>query len=197
MSSSDRELLNSIASGNEPAFVELMQRYRTRLLRFAARATGDLALSEDLVQEAFAAVHAAAPQYDSRFAVSTWIWTILLNLCRRHHRRQRSQKRTHLAWASRPPEVQDTTLDRLVRDEEAARLRRLLELLPASQADALRLRFFAELSFDEIAAAMNSSVSGAKVRVRKGLAALAQALRENEQDGPAGTAAARREEDLP
>ena len=71
-------------------------------------------------------------------------------------------------------------MDDLVRDDEARRLRERLATLPAPQADALRLRFFAELSFDEIAAAMDSSVSGAKARVRKGLTALSEQLRRDE-----------------
>ena len=44
------------------------------------------------------------------------------------------------------------------------------------QADALRLRFFGGLKFEELAAAMNSSVSGAKLRVKQGLLRLAELL---------------------
>ncbi len=180
---SDAELMASAKQGDGLAFAELVGRYRPRLLRFAARSTGDLALAEDLVQDAFAAIHVALASYDSRFAVSTWVWTILLNLCRKHRRGVRSRQRLHAAWARREPgrrPAVDTALDELVRDDEARRLRDRLALLPAPQADALRLRFFAELSFDEIAAAMNSSVSGAKVRVRKGLQALSEQLKRDE-----------------
>ncbi|HVJ69748.1 MAG TPA: RNA polymerase sigma factor [Caulifigura sp.] len=183
MSQSDAELLDAVHRGDSSAFAEIVSRYRPRLLRFSVRSTGDVACAEDLVQETFAAVHAASSSYDPRFAVSTWIWTILLNLCRRHRRGERSRERLHSAWAAQAGDRQqpvDTALDELVRDEESRRLREHLSRLPVAQADALRLRFFAELSFDEIAAAMNSSVSGAKVRVRKGLTALAEQLRRDE-----------------
>ncbi|QDT52095.1 ECF RNA polymerase sigma factor SigW [Caulifigura coniformis] len=183
MTLSDGDLLASIQRGDDPAFAELVDRYRPRLLRFAVRSTGDAALAEDLVQETFAAVYAASASYDARFAVSTWIWTILLNLCRRFRRGQRSRERLHTAWAAamaNRPRPDDTAIDDLVRDEQARLLRLQLARLPAAQADALRLRFFAELSFDEIAATMNSSVSGAKVRVRKGLTALSEQLRRDE-----------------
>ena len=51
------------------------------------------------------------------------------------------------------------------------------------EADAIRLRFFGELSFEEIALAMQSSVSGAKVRVRRGLERLATMLDESDIAG--------------
>jgi RNA polymerase sigma-70 factor, ECF subfamily len=182
MSLTDSELLAAIQHGDDSAFAELVDRYRSRLLRFAVRSTGDIAVAEDLVQDMFAAVHSASASYDSRFAVSTWIWTILLNLCRKHRRGQRSRDRLHQSWAASASisRSDDTAIDGLVRDDEARRLRERLALLPAPQADALRLRFFAELSFDEIAEAMNSSVSGAKARVRKGLTALSEQLRRDE-----------------
>ncbi len=195
---SDADLLISAQQGDALAFAELVARYRPRLLRFAARSTGDVALAEDLVQDAFAAVHAAITSYDPRFAVSTWIWTILLNLCRKHRRGLRSRERMHSAWAASALAHQqpaDTALDELVRDEQAGRLRDHLALLPPPQADALRLRFFAELSFDEIAAAMNSSVSGAKVRVRKGLLALSAQLTRDEAAPVATRAPALPEDD--
>jgi RNA polymerase sigma-70 factor (ECF subfamily) len=178
----DGDLLTAIQRGDDSAFVELVNRYRPKLLRFAVRATGNAELAEDLVQDAFTAVHSASASYDPRFAVSTWIWTILLNLCRRHRRGERSRERVHQAWAAGAAarRQQDAAIDDLVRDDEARRLRERLAALPLPQADALRLRFFAELSFDEIAAAMNSSVSGAKARVRKGLAALSEQLRREE-----------------
>lgn len=179
---SDADILKSVVAGNDSAFSVLVDRYRPRLLRFAVRSMGDLAVAEDLVQDTFAAVHAACRSYDPRFAVSTWVWTILLNLCRKQRRGDRSRDRLHSEWAAislhrRQPA--DTALDELVRNEQASRLRKHLSALPAAQADALRLRFFAELPFDEIAAAMNSSVSGAKVRVRKGLTALANLLNQD------------------
>lgn len=191
MPPTDADLLNAVNRGDSAAFAEIVDRFRPRLVRFAVRSTGDISLAEDLVQDTFAAIHAASASYDPRFAVSTWIWTILLNLCRRHRRGQRSRDRLHSGWAAEASLRQqpvDTALDELVRDEQSQRLRQHLSRLPAAQADALRLRFFAELSFDEIAAAMNSSVSGAKIRVRKGLTALAEQLRRDDNLEPTRSA---------
>src|SRR5256885_15564559 len=102
-----------------------------------------MAIAEDVVQETFVAVFSASSIYDPRFAVSTWIWTILLNLCRKHRRGQRSREKLHVGWASSQTEdAADSALDGMIRAEEARRLREHLARLPAAQADALRLRFF-------------------------------------------------------
>jgi RNA polymerase sigma-70 factor (ECF subfamily) len=55
--------------------------------------------------------------------------------------------------------------------------------LPDVQADAIRLRFFAGLTYDEIAQSMNVSLGGAKLRVRSGLRKLSERLRGDEEMG--------------
>lgn len=52
----------------------------------------------------------------------------------------------------------------------------LLDTLPLSQSDALRLRIIDELEYDEVAEALGTSRSAARVRVHRGLAALRQRL---------------------
>jgi RNA polymerase sigma-70 factor (ECF subfamily) len=78
------------------------------------------------------------------------------------------------------PADAETPLDRLLQSEARAELAALLAELPDVEADALRLRFFAGLPFEEIARAMDSSLNGAKVRVRRGLTRLAERLRQRE-----------------
>ena len=59
-------------------------------------------------------------------------------------------------------------------------LRELLDRLPAAQADAIRMRFFGQLKYREVADAMQSSLSAAKQRVRNGLAAISEMLRDEQ-----------------
>ncbi|MBX3444644.1 MAG: sigma-70 family RNA polymerase sigma factor [Planctomyces sp.] len=173
--SGDDQIFNRVASGDRRAFHVIVSRYRPRLLRFTQRSFGDPGLADDLVQETFIAIYAARGTYDPRFAFSTWIWTVHFNVCRRERRRRMSLARTMAGaidlFRSRVTAAPSPS-EELEQRERAAELRELLDRLPAAQADAIRLRFFAELPFDQVAAAMNSSVSGAKVRVRKGLQAL-------------------------
>jgi RNA polymerase sigma-70 factor (ECF subfamily) len=112
--------------------------------------------------------------YDSRFSFRTWLWTILLNQCARHGKREARQT----APPSGEAVISELTanaspLDALLARETSDRLQELLARLPEAQADALRLRFFGGLTFPEIAAAMNCSEAGAKNRVKSGLLKLA------------------------
>jgi RNA polymerase sigma-70 factor (ECF subfamily) len=67
-------------------------------------------------------------------------------------------------------------LAQLLARESSERLHGLLSQLPQVQADALRLRFFGELTYLEIAAAMQISEPGAKHRVKTGLLKLSEWL---------------------
>jgi RNA polymerase sigma-70 factor (ECF subfamily) len=64
--------------------------------------------------------------------------------------------------------------------ERQTRLAALLDELPEPQADALRLRFFGGLRFEDIARTMDCSLSGAKRRVQTGLIKLAERIRAEE-----------------
>jgi len=185
---SDADIMARVQAGDRESFGLLVTRYAPRLLRVAQSKLGDAALAEDVVQEAFLAAYRARQSYNPQFALSTWLWTILLNLCRREWKR--SQTRAISVWeqwdADRPDPTDEripTPLTALVAAESRQRLHNLLEELPEPQADALRLRFFGELPFDEIATTMECSLSGAKRRVKTGLERLSTLIRSLETTG--------------
>ena len=77
------------------------------------------------------------------------------------------------------PSTSETALAALLIRERGARLQEFLNELPDTQADAIRLRFFAGLKFEEIAQSMGVSLGGAKLRVRSGLRKLSERLLED------------------
>jgi RNA polymerase sigma-70 factor, ECF subfamily len=182
----DARIMQQVQQGEFALFDELVHRYREPLVRVACSKLGDPAWAEDAVQETFLAVFAARHTYNPQFAFRTWLWTILLNACRRQlkrrHNRPREFARSPLeATAAAPlpePECHDTGLSRLLLTERREQLAALLDELPEVQADALRLRFYGGLKFSEIAEAMGSSLGAAKVRVKNGLLTLASRLRD-------------------
>ena len=169
MEEPDQELMLQVQAGDHAPFALLVERFRPRLLRFSESSLRDRQLSEDVVQETFLAVFQARRTYNPTFAFSTWVWTILLNLVRRTRERlAKRQVRETAAFQLRPATVSRHPA------EDREQLDHWLSLLPEAEADALRLRFWGELSFDQLAASMESSVSGAKLRVRNGLQRLAE-----------------------
>lgn len=186
MSLDDQAIMRRVQRGEHELFNQLVCRYRERLHRVATSKLGDAVRADDAVQESLLAAFAARHTYDPTFAVSTWLWTILINVCRREM--QRFQRRpAEIARASLgnmfenaalEPIDHQTGLTVLLLAERRAQVAALLDELPEAQADALRLRFFGGLQYHEIAQTMHSSVSGAKRRVHNGLLTLARRLRE-------------------
>lgn len=186
----DVEIMRRVNAGQVELFDELVRRYRGPLLNVAWSKLGDRAWAEDAVQETFLAAFTARATYNPQFAFRTWVWTILLNLCRRQWQRRETRPREQSLSNALPadragyrePVTHDTALAQALGTERREQVHRLLARLPEAQADALRLRFFGGLQFSEIALAMGSSVSGAKQRVKHGLIELAAQLRENGGD---------------
>jgi RNA polymerase sigma-70 factor (ECF subfamily) len=177
----DGSLIAAALVGDEGAFAQLAERYQGPLLHAARSRLADRQLAEDAVQEALLNAFRWLHTYDSRYSFRTWLWTILLNQCTRiAQRRSRVSLRVRSAAtseeANQEQRAEASPIELLLARESADRLHALLARLPEAQADALRLRFFGGLKFEEIAQAMECSVSGAKNRVRLGLTQLASWL---------------------
>lgn len=179
----DGALIAATLEGDESAFARLAERYQGPLLHAARSRLTDRQLAEDAVQEALLCAYRWLHTYDSQYSFRTWLWTILLNQCSRI-----AARRKKLPAGATPDESPSPTLpaaaspfEQLLARENADRLHELLARLPDVQADALRLRFFGGLKFEEIAQAMECSVSGAKNRVRLGLTQLAVWLKNSSE----------------
>jgi len=180
----DGELMRRIQEGEFSFFEILVERYRPALLRVAGGMLDDAALAEDVVQETFLAVFASRHTFNPSFHFRTWLWTILLNLC--HRQRKRLARRPQVVSQSAlsageranitDPATSETALAALLIRERGAQLQGLLNELPDAQADAIRLRFFGGLKYEEIAQSMGVSLGGAKLRVRSGLRTLSERL---------------------
>jgi RNA polymerase sigma-70 factor (ECF subfamily) len=191
---SEGTILAAILAGDGDSFDELMRRYQRPLWRVARSRLGRDDWADDVVQETFCCVLRWLHTYDSRFSFRTWLWTILLNQCRRQLKK--CSRGYFLGWwqeegsdnplhreIARQLELDETPSKKLVAKERTELLDALLIRLPEVQADALRLRFFGGLKFSEIADTMSCSLSTAKNRVKWGLLKLADLV------GPSGECA--------
>lgn len=175
----DREVVKAVLTGHTDQFALLVRRYHGPLLHLAENRLGRADLAEDAVQDTFLAAFRSLTTYKPEFQFRTWLWTILLNQCRRHHSRlARTSSDSPLDEITTVQEIGDAPdLVAMLRERNVL-LRDLLQRLPEPQADAIRLRFFGCLKYREIADAMDSSLSSAKQRVRVGLLSLSEMLRE-------------------
>lgn len=184
--------MQQVQAGRLESFEELVRRYRGRLIRFAAGKLGDATRAEDLVQETLLAVFASRHTYKPEFPFRSWVFTILWNLCRGEIRKRARKPKVRFhapdfaETSSGIPEPVTTEngLTQLLRGERTERIAAMLDTLPETRADAIRLRFFGGLKYSEIAHTMGGSEITAKVRVRKGLETLANRLRDEAGETP-------------
>lgn len=190
MYDTDAELMRRAKAGDASAFAQLVRRYESALRHVALARLGVRESAEDVVQEVLWAAFRSRHTYDERFGFRTWLWTILLNRCRYHAQRQARAPKTVSLDAAPAGQSDDAAtavrdepcggaaspLTDLLRRERRELLEQLLARLTAAQADALRLRFFGELTFPEMAAVLECSPGAAKERVRSGLLRLARWL---------------------
>ncbi len=183
MHDNDAQLMRRANQGDQSAFAELVRRYQPALRRVVESRLGSAEAAEDVVQETFLAAYKSRHSYDDRYGFRTWLWTILLNQSRRFAGRQARQPRVQscdMQFAafdsSAVVDPAGAPLAGLLAHERSEALARLLTQLSDVQADALRLRFFGELKFQEIADTMQCSLLTAKNRVRGGLLRLAELI---------------------
>jgi RNA polymerase sigma-70 factor (ECF subfamily) len=158
----DEELVAAVAGGDERALGELCTRYERALHRFIYRHTGGRDV-EDLYQETWLRVVRAASRFDPQRRFSTWLFQIAVNLCRDWHRRA-------------PPDPIDpgplpggTGLDPT---EAALDARRLLAALPEAQRSVVVLRYYHDLSEEDVAAILDCPRGTVKSRLHHAMARL-------------------------
>ncbi len=159
--------------GDRVAFEVLFQRYREPVYAYLTRIVGGRT-SEDLLQATFLSVIRARGRFDRAARFRPWLFAIATNAARDFLRRGRVEQLT--PDGELPPVEQSSGApDRDLAMEKA--IHRALEQLPENQRLAIVMHRFQNLSFAEIAEALDLSESAVKVRAHRGYKRLRQLLR--------------------
>ena len=143
------------------------------LVRLAVLLVDDVASAEDVVQDAFVALHKKTEGLRDPEAALAYLRASVLNLSRSVLRR-RQVARKHLRVAE-PEATAPADHDVLLRDEHRAALA-AVRRLPRHQREVLILRYWSGLSEREIAQTLGISAGSVKSAASRGLAALQQIL---------------------
>jgi RNA polymerase sigma-70 factor (ECF subfamily) len=177
MDDPDIELLRAIVGGDHLAFKRLVERYQSRLFNFLYRYLREREAAEDLTQEVFLKVYQAAPRFEPRAKVRTWIFAIAYNVAVNElRRRQRRGFFGLLAHEERAMEV--SKAEAQLELEET--MTEALGLLPRNQRAALLLRVRDELSYQEIAEILGVSRASVESLLFRGRERLRRLLRNQE-----------------
>jgi RNA polymerase sigma-70 factor (ECF subfamily) len=192
----DEALMVRYQRGDRQAFTLLVRRHQTQLFHFAVRQIGTPSVAEEVVQDAFVRVvqNAADFKHEARF--TTWVYTIVRNLCIDHLRKRALRKHPSLdepvrgkdGADSAGPSLGERTEDPRASVERAATGKELsvkivaaVEALPDDQREVFLLREGSNLPFKEIAEITGVSENTVKSRMRYALERLQQALSDYEE----------------
>lgn len=164
--------------GDQDAFARIVEAYQRPVYNLAYRMLGSAEEAEDAAQEAFLRVYTRLETYDANRKLSSWILSIASHHCIDRLRKRRGktvsmediEAERWLPDAAPPPE--EATLD----DEREARIRRLLDTLPAQYRLFIVLRYWHDMSYDEIAEITSTTQSAVKSKLHRARRAMAEAL---------------------
>jgi RNA polymerase sigma-70 factor (ECF subfamily) len=157
---------------------ELVGQYQYRLVRYFIYLLGRREHVDDLVQETWLRVLERGRSYDGQSRFEPWLFTVARNLATDHLRKRRVFSLDSSESAEQDTEYRSPVSDapspfeHAARTEDAERLAHSLQTLEPIYREALVLRFQEDLSLQEMAKVVNTSVSTIASRIYRGLAAL-------------------------
>jgi RNA polymerase sigma-70 factor, ECF subfamily len=155
----DSLLIHAIGRGDHQAFEILVKKYQSPLLNFITRYIGDQSMAEDITQEVFLRIYHAAPRFQAKTKVSTWIFHIAYNQALTETGRRKKCRNLWQALYQRREEAAEEPLaEPLERYEQTEEIMAMLGRLPENQKAAMLLHINENLSYREIADVLEVSV---------------------------------------
>jgi RNA polymerase sigma-70 factor (sigma-E family) len=145
-----------------------------RLVTLARFFVEDRTAAEDLVQEAFIRLSRSAHRIRDPERAAAYLRSIVINLARDHNRRGLVSLRHRPPAITDEPSAEETAAARESRLEVVA----ALHDLPRRQRDCVALRYYLELSVEDIATTLGLSRNSVKTHLQRGLRSLAATLEE-------------------
>lgn len=157
----DAALLEAARAGGLEAFDVLVERHRRTVYHVCYRFTGNHADASDLAQDVFVRAFRGLDRFRGDAAVSTWLYRIAVNVCLNHAAVKRPATegldgRQFVDASHEPPD------HRVLREERSARVRAAIGALPPKQRLTVILRTYHELTHEQIAHVLGSSVGTVK-----------------------------------
>ncbi len=168
----DYILVQKATEGDQKAYAELMGRYRDAIYYMLLKMVNNASDAEDLTIEAFGKAFKNLNQYAPNYAFSTWLFKIATNNCIDFIRKKKAnhvsldqndeehEKATH--------EVQSPGLDpeeNLISQQKAKLLRNVVTKLKPRYRKLIELRYFRELSYEEIAEELELPIGTVKAQL--------------------------------
>ncbi len=183
-SQSDALIIERIKEGNKEAFFELVSKYEKKLFKLATVITGNVTDAEDALQESFLAAYNALPKFQGKSTFYTWIYRIVINKSKDLRLKRKKMKQNSID--EHELDFSDNRLNVSLEVEQNELYRFLLEKvnhLKEIYREIIILRFFEQMSYQEISDVLGLREGTVKSRLFKAKDQLKELILADEQGG--------------
>jgi len=180
---SDEELIFQFQKGNKHAYLELVNRYKDRLLNFIFGYVHSKESAEDIVQDTFLKLYTSADMYKEIAKFSTWIFTIAANLAKTELRKLKRRKIfsiTDMGFDDKDYEIpsESNVPENSINSKYQMKyILKAIYKLDEPFKTALILRDIQELSYEEVSNIVDISIGTVKSRINRGRLKLQKILK--------------------
>jgi RNA polymerase sigma-70 factor, ECF subfamily len=168
------ELVREAGGGDLDAFEELVRRLQRRVYGFAFQHLRDAHEAHDLTQEIFVKLYRNLGRYDSARPFEPWFWKLATNTTINYRRKRVPLPSEPVEEAADP--------DARLPAHDPALVEALAQLDPSYRVPVL-LHYYADLSLEQVAAALSLSVPAVKSRLHRARGVLRNSLADAEELG--------------
>lgn len=188
------EVLSHVRAGDADAWGELYRLYAPAIFRFCRRALPSREDAEDATTEVFMKVRQKLGTYDATRPFTAWLYKVASNHCWDMLRRRRIRQDLETGdLETLPLEHPDPSqLERLMEEHTSKQVRNGLDKLPDRARMALVLRYYADMSYDEIGETLGVRRAFVGVLLLRARHQLREALGQGGAAGVRGAAAGER-----
>jgi RNA polymerase sigma-70 factor (ECF subfamily) len=171
----DRTLVEAFRGGRREAFDVIVSRHQRHVYQLCYRFVGNHEDAADLSQDVFVRAFKGLSKFKGDAALATWLYRVGVNVCLNRVSSKRPVVE-RIDGLEPVDERSEGSFDRVARGERAAALRRAIGTLPPKQRAAVVLRVYQDLSHEQIARILGSSVGAVKANFFHALGNLRRAL---------------------
>ncbi len=176
--------IRSAKSGNQSAFSYLLDVFWNDVYLYQLKRLGNEYEAEDISIETFSKAFGRIETFDEEYSFSTWLITISKNLQIDKSRKKRISVKTQTAdgYEEQVRRVADQTPspeDKLITEQHLDQLLRYIKQLKPHYQEVINLRYFQEMSYNEIAEQLEEPLNNVKVRLLRARKLLAEVINQN------------------
>lgn len=169
-------LVQALVAGEEGAFEQFAADFAQPVLSLAYRLTGDIESAHDIRQMALWRVYRSVARFQGRSQLSTWLYRIVVNLCRDWARSRAAHQSDHGQSGKTRHRAASRETDPLERDERRQLIRQSLQTLSDTDREIIALRHMQGMTFREMASILDRPETTVKSQCARALDRLHAAL---------------------